>query len=139
MKKIFTLSTMLLMFVAVFTTSCSSEKSAAKAFKKTGYEMTELEPVQQVAISPLMEAFPMYGQTAEGYIVAQNSITFVYDNDDMAWNLYAQSLRKAGFSSQGTGFVKADKALGITYNVSSTTTTIYKRPYRLVTFACAEF
>lgn len=127
------------MFVAIATTSCSSEKSAAKAFKKTGYEMTELEPAQQVAMSPLMEAFPMYGQTAEGYIVAQNSITFVYDNDDMAWNLYTQSLRKAGFSSQGTGYVKADKALGLTYNVSSTTTTIYKRPYRLVTFACAEF
>ena len=78
MKKILTLSTMLLMFVAVLTTSCSSEKSALKAFKKTGYEMNELQPAQQVALSPLMASFPMYGQTALGYIVAENSITFVY-------------------------------------------------------------
>ena len=139
MKKILTLSTMLLMFVAVFTTSCSSEKSAAKAFKKTGYEMTELEPAQQVAISPLMEAFPMYGQTALGYILTENSITFVYEQDDASWNIYAQSLRKDGFSSVANGFVKADKAMGVTYNVSTKTATIFKGDYRLVTFACAEF
>ena len=139
MKKILTLSTMLLMFVAVLTTSCSSEKSALKAFKKTGYEMSELQPAQQVALSPLMASFPMYGQTALGYIVAENSITFVYDQDDAAWNIYAQTLRKDGFSSVANGYVKADKSLGITYNVGTSVATIYKRNYRLVTFACAEF
>lgn len=130
---------MLLMFVAVLTTSCSSEKSALKAFKKTGYEMSELQPAQQVALSPLMASFPMYGQTALGYIVAENSITFVYDQDDAAWNIYAQTLRKDGFSSVANGYVKADKSLGITYNVGTSVATIYKRNYRLVTFACAEF
>lgn len=139
MKKLFTLSTMLLMFVAVAMTSCSSEKSATKAFVKSGYEMTQLTPEQQSALSPLMAAFPVYSQTAAGYLVAENSITFVYDQDDTAWNVYAQALRLDGFSSVGTGYVKADKALGVTYNVSSNTTTIYKRPYRIVTFACAEF
>lgn len=139
MKKLFTLSTMLLMFFAVAMTSCSSEKSAAKAFVKSGYEMTQLTPEQQSALSPLMAAFPVYSQTAAGYLVAENSITFVYDQDDTAWNVYAQALRLDGFSSVGTGYVKADKALGVTYNVSSNTTTIYKRPYRIVTFACAEF
>ena len=74
MKKILTLSTMLLLFVALMTTSCSSQKSAAKAFKKNGYEMVELEPAQQVALSPLMASFPMYGQTALGYILTENSI-----------------------------------------------------------------
>ena len=130
---------MLLMFVAVLTTSCSSEKSALKAFKKTGYELSELQPAQQVALSPLMASFPMYGQTALGYIVAENSITFVYDQDDAAWNIYAQTLRKDGFSSVANGYVKADKSLGITYNVGTSVATIYKRNYRLVTFACAEF
>ena len=139
MKKILTLSTMLLLFVDLMTTSCSSQKSAAKAFKKNGYEMVELEPAQQVALSPLMASFPMYGQTALGYILTENSITFVYEQDDASWNIYAQSLRKDGFSSVANGFVKADKALGVTYNVSTKTATIFKGNYRLVTFACAEF
>ena len=78
MKKIFTLSvTVMLLFVALATTSCSSSKSAAKAFKKNGYEMSELQPAQQVALSPLMASFPMYGQTAQGYILSENSITFL--------------------------------------------------------------
>lgn len=139
MKKIFTISAILLMSVVVLTTSCSAEKSAAKAFKKNGYEMSEMQPAQQVALSPLMAAFPMYGQTAQGYVVAANSITFIYEQDDAAWNIYAQSLRKEGFSSVASGYVKADKSLGVTYNVSTKTVTIYKKDYRLVTFACAEF
>ena len=140
MKKIFTLSvTVMLLFVALATTSCSSSKSAAKAFKKNGYEMSELQPAQQVALSPLMASFPMYGQTAQGYILSENSITFLYEQDDAAWNVYAQSLRKEGFSSVASGYVKADKSLGVTYNVSTKTVTIYKKDYRLVTFACAEF
>jgi hypothetical protein len=139
MKKILTLSTMLLLFVALMTTSCSSQKSAAKAFKKNGYEMVELEPAQQVALSPLMASFPMYGQTALGYILTENSITFVYEQDDASWNVYAQTLRKDGFSSVADGYVKADKAHGVTYNVSTKTATIFKGDYRLVTFACVEF
>ena len=139
MKKIFTISAILLMSVVVLTTSCSAEKSAAKAFKKNGYEMSEMQPAQQVALSPLMAAFPMYGQTAQGYVVAANSITFIYEQDDAAWNIYAQSLRKEGFSAVSNGYVKADKSLGVTYNVSTKTVTIYKKNFRLVTFACAEF
>ena len=140
MKKIFTLSvTVMLLFVALATTSCSSSKSAAKAFKKNGYEMSELQPAQQVALSPLMASFPMYGQTAQGYMLSENSITFLYEQDDAAWNIYAQSLRKEGFSSVASGYVKADKSLGVTYNVSTKTVTIYKKNFRLVTFACAEF
>lgn len=140
MKKIFTLTvTVMLLFVALATTSCSSTKSAAKAFKKNGYEMSEMQPAQQVALSPLMSAFPMYGQTAQGYLVAVNSITFLYEQDDAAWNLYVQSLRKEGFSNVAGGYVKADKSLGVTYNVSTKTVTIYKKNYRMVTFACAEF
>ena len=139
MKKIFTISTILLMSIVVLTTSCSSEKSAAKAFKKNGYEMSEMQPAQQMALSPLMSAFPMYGQTALGYMSTENSITFVYEQDDAAWNIYAQTLAKEGFSNVSNGYVKADKAAGVTYNVSTKTTTIYKNNYRLVTFAYAGF
>ena len=130
---------MLLMSVAVLTTSCSSEKSAAKAFKKNGYEMSELQPAQQVALSPLMASFPMYGQTASGSLVNGNSITFLYEQDDAAWNLYVENLRKEGFSNVANGYVKADKSQGVTYNVSTKTVTIYKRNYRLVTFTYAGF
>jgi hypothetical protein len=101
--------------------------------------MVELEPAQQVALSPLMASFPMYGQTALGYILTENSITFVYEQDDASWNVYAQTLRKDGFSSVADGYVKADKAHGVTYNVSTKTATIFKGDYRLVTFACVEF
>ena len=139
MKKIFTLSAILLMSVVVLTTSCSAEKSAAKAFKKNGYEMSEMQPAQQMALSPLMATFPMYGQTALGYMSTENSITFVYEQDDAAWNIYAQSLRKEGFSNVANGYVKADKAMGVTYNVSTKTATIFKKDYRLVTFAYAGF
>lgn len=139
MKKIFTISAILLMSIVVLTTSCSSEKSAAKAFKKNGYEMSEMQPAQQMALSPLMSAFPMYGQTALGYMSTENSITFVYEQDDAAWNIYAQTLAKEGFSNVSNGYVKADKSKGVTYNVSTKTTTIYKNNYRLVTFAYAGF
>ena len=126
MKKIFTLSvTVMLLFVALATTSCSSTKSAAKAFKKNGYEMSEMQPAQQMALSPLMAAFPMYGQTALGYILTENSITFVYEQDDASWNVYAQTLRKDGFSSVADGYVKADKAHGVTYNVSMSVECVY--------------
>jgi hypothetical protein len=63
----------------------------------------------------------------------------VYEQDDAAWNLYTQELRKDGFSNVASGYVKADKALGITYNVGTSSVTIYKKTYRLVTFACADF
>ena len=139
MKKIFTISAILLMSIVVLTTSCSSEKSAAKAFKKKGYEMSEMQPAQQMALSPLMSAFPMYGQTALGYMSTENSITFVYEQDDAAWNIYGQTLAKERVSHVSTGYVKADKAAGVTYNVSTKTTTIYKNNYRLVTFAYAGF
>lgn len=139
MKKIFTLSVaVVLMFAALTTTSCSSEKSAAKAFKKNGYVMGELDPTQQAAQSSIMENFPMYSQTALGYIVAGNTITFVYDLDDVSWNVYTQELGKNGFSKVSNGYVKANKSMGITYNVSTKTTTIYKNDYRLVTFACVR-
>jgi hypothetical protein len=81
----------------------------------------------------------MYGQTALGYMSTENSITFVYEQDDAAWNIYAQSLRKEGFSNVANGYVKADKAAGVTYNVSTKTATIFKKDYRLVTFAYAGF
>ena len=139
MKKIFTLSVaVLLMFAAFTTTSCSSEKSAAKAFKTNGYVMGELDPAQQAAQLSIMNNFPMYSQTALGYIVAGNSITFVYDLDDVSWNMYTQELRNEGFSNVSNGFVKADKSKGVTYNVSTKTATIYKNDYRLVTFACVR-
>ena len=140
MKKIFTLSvTVMLLFVALATTSCSSTKSAAKAFKKNGYEMSELQPAQQVALSQLMASFPMCGQTAQGYVTAANSITFIYEQDDAAWNIYKQSLRKEGFSNVSGGYVKADKSKGVTYNVTTKTVTLYKKNYRLVTFASTGF
>lgn len=138
MKKTLILFVMLMVSVVV-TTSCSSEKSATKAFANTGYEMGKLKPAQQVALSPLMAAYPTYYQTALGYLVTENSITFVYEQDDAAWNLYTQELRKDGFSNVASGYVKADKALGITYNVGTSSVTIYKKTYRLVTFACADF
>ena len=139
MKKIFTITAILMMSVVVLTTSCSAEKSAAKAFKKNGYEMSEMQPAQQMALSPLMAAFPMYGQTALGYMSTENSITFVYEQDDAAWNIYEQSLRKEGFSNVAGGYVKADKSLGVTYSVATKSVTLYKKNYRLVTFACVEF
>ena len=71
MKKLFTLSVMLLMLVAtVSTTSCSTEKSITSAFAKTGYQMGMLTPAQQLGVAPMLSAFPEFSQTALGYLVA---------------------------------------------------------------------
>ena len=139
MKKIFTLSAIVVMIlVSVVSTSCSSTKSSAKAFAKSGYIMGELQPGEQLELYGL-GTFPVYPQTALGYLPTANSITFVYEQDDYEWNTYTQSLLKRGFSNVANGYVKADKSKGVTYNVSTKTVTIYKRDYRLVTFAWAEF
>lgn len=139
MKKLFTLSAMLFMLVALFTTSCSTEKSVVKAFVKNGYEMGTLTPVQQSAVAPMLSVFPAYSIDALGYLASGNTITFVYNQDDAAWNAYGSALLSNGYSSVAGGYVKADKSAGVTYNVSSTITVIYKTPCRLVTFAVAEF
>ena len=140
MKKFFAFSAVALMLCAVMTTtSCSTEKSIVKAFVKNGYEMTTLTPQQQVGVAPLLSAFPSYNQNAIGYLVADNTITFVYNSDDVAWNSFCYSLTNAGFSNMGTGYVRADKQSGYTLNVASTITEVYGQPLRLVTFTAIPF
>ena len=140
MKRIFTLATMLMMFVAVATTtSCSTEKSITNAFAKTGYQMGMLTPAQQLNVAPMLSAFPEYSQTAIGYLVAGNTITFVYNWDQSAWDNYCYNLTNSGFSNLGTGFARADRQAGYTFNVSSTVTEIYSQQFQLVTFAAVPF
>lgn len=141
MKKLLSLSVVIIMFVVAFvTTSCSTAKSINKAFEKNGYVMTSLTPQQQAELAPIVSAFPAFNQTAVGYIQADaKSITFVYQVDEAVWNSYGNVLSNAGFSNMGVGFVKADKAKGITYNISSKSTAVYKQPYLLVTYTYAAF
>ena len=140
MKRIFTLATMLMMFVAVATTtSCSTEKSITNAFAKSGYQMGMLTPQQQLGVAPMLSAFPEYSQTAIGYLVAGNTITFVYNWNQSAWDNYCYNLTNSGFSNLGTGFARADRQAGYTFNVSSTVTEIYSQQFQLVTFAAVPF
>jgi hypothetical protein len=55
--------------------------------------------------------------------------------DSAAWSKYCSSLVRAGFSNQVSGFVKADKANGVTYSVSGKQTVISGQPLYVVTFA----
>ncbi len=140
MKKLFTLSVMLLMLVAtVSTTSCSTEKSITSAFAKTGYQMGMLTPAQQLGVAPMLSAFPEFSQTALGYLVAGNTVTFVYNYNQTAWDNYCYNLTNTGFSNLGTGFARADRQAGYTFNVSSTVTEIYGQQFQLVTFAAVPF
>ena len=140
MKRILTLSAMFMMFVAVLTTtSCSTEKSITSAFAKTGYQMGMLTPQQQLSVAPMLSAFPEYNQTALGYLVAGNTITVVYNWNESAWNSYTYALTNTGFSNLGTGFARADRAAGYTFNVSSAVTEIYGQQFQLVTFAAVPF
>lgn len=140
MKKLFSISLMLLMYVAVsFTTSCSTAKSVNSSFTKNGYTMTELTPQQQVDIAPVMNAFPAFNQNAMGYLVTGSAVTFVYFVDQTVWDSYSAALENAGFSNMGTGYVKADKNSSMTYNISAKSTTIYKQPCLLVTYTYANF
>lgn len=139
MKRFFTLSAMLLMLVTISFTSCSTEKSITSAFVKQGYQMISLTPQQQHEVAPLLNSFPAFNQTALGYLAMGNSITFVYAADDAAWNAYGASLERNGFSNLGTGYAKANKGTGVTYNVSCASTTVYGQKMLLVTFLSATF
>ena len=140
MRKIlscFSMIAMLLAFVA--NTSCSTAKSVNSSFVKNGYTMTSLTPAQQVEIAPVLNAFPAFDQNAIGYIKTGDATTFVYAVDEVVWNSYGSKLEAAGFSNMGKGFVKANKNAGVTYNVSSKFTTIYKQTYLLVTYTYSKF
>lgn len=141
MKKLFTLAFVALMFVATAcVTSCSTAKSVNKAFEKNGYSMTELTPAQQIEICPVIAKFPAFGFNAAGYLqVNANSCTFVYSMDQNTWDSYAAQLTNSGFSNMGIGFVKADKAAGLTYNVSAKSTVIFKQNFMLVTFTSSRY
>ena len=137
MKKFFALSTVVLMLcVAMTTTSCVS---VSKAFEKNGYEMTELTPMQQGGLASFLSAFPAYGQVSKGHLVKGNTITFVFDEDAQAWENYCYSLTNAGFSKMATGYVRADKSTGNTYNVASNVTEVLGKQLRLITFSAVAF
>lgn len=140
MKRIYLFSALLMMSIALFvTTSCSTAKSVNSSFVKNGYTMTELTPQQQMEIAPVMNAFPTLNLNAMGYLVTGNAVTFVYAADNSVWESYASSLEAAGFSNMGTGYVKADKNAGVTYNISSKFTTVYKQTLLLVTYTYSRF
>lgn len=140
MKRFFALSVVaLMMFAAFVTTSCSTAKSINSSFVKNGYTMTTLTAQQQESLAPVMKAFPAFNQTAMGYLQTGNATTFVYQVDELVWSSYCASLESAGFSNMGTGYVKADKSVGATYNISGKFTTIYKQKLLLVTFTWSNF
>ncbi len=140
MKKLFTLSLVAFMMVATMcVSSCSTAKSVNKAFEKNGYVMTTLTPAQQIEICPVIAKFPSFPAEAMGYLTLGNSNTFIYPVDQATWDGYAAQLQNAGFSNMGIGYVKADKNIGVTYNVSAKATTIYKQNFMLVTFTSSTF
>ncbi|MBQ2778159.1 MAG: hypothetical protein IJF46_00070 [Bacteroidaceae bacterium] len=140
MKRIFTLSIMAIMMLsAMVVTSCSTAKSVNSSFVRNGYTMEALTMQQQESLAPVMKAFPSFNQTALGFLQTGNATTFVYQVDESIWNAYCGSLEAAGFSNLGTGYVKADKSVGVTYNISGKFTTIYKQTFLLVTYTWSNF
>lgn len=119
MKRIFLFSFATMMFVATLFTSCSMQSMIFKNLEKEGYIVGQLAPAQQVAMAPLMQAFPMLNLTAEAYISTEYSISFLYEATAADWLAYGIQLTDAGFSKIGTGYVKIDRTAGITYNVTS--------------------
>lgn len=140
MKRFFALSVVaLMMFAAFVTTSCSTAKSINSSLVKNGYTMTTLTIEQQEGLAPVMKAFPVFNQTAMGYLQTGNATTFVYQVDETVWSSYCASLEAAGFSNMGTGFVKADKSVGATYNISGKFITVYKQKLLVVTYTWSNF
>lgn len=135
MKKLFTFTASFLLSAVLMFTSCSTEKSITKAFVKNGYTMGVVSPQQQAGVASFLSAFPSFNQSAVGYLTTANSVTFIYEADDAAWNSYGSALRRAGFSEMSTGYVKADRNNAVTYNISSARTTVYGQQYLLVTYA----
>ena len=134
MKKLFILSLVSAMFVAVLTTSCSMQSMTFKNLEKKGYTVAQLTPAQQLEVAPLLSAFPAINLTAEAYIASTYTITFMYEATSADWATYGNALKGAGFSSVANGYVKADKNAGITYNVSAKTAELSKKTYLIVTF-----
>lgn len=119
MKRFFLFSLVAMMFVTMLTTSCSMQSMVFKNLEKKGYIVGQLTPEQQVAMAPLMQAFPALNLTAEAYLASEYSISYLYAATNATWMDYGVQLARAGFSQVGKGFVKIDKTAGITYNVSS--------------------
>ena len=115
--------------------SCSSERSALKAFEKKGYVVQQLTPQRQAEVAPLPGDFPRYDADACGYMPSRNGVTFLYALDEAAWSAYCMMLAAEGFDCFGTGFVKADYGKGVTYNVSGRVVELYGRRYLLVAYA----
>ncbi|MBR2415239.1 MAG: hypothetical protein IKB11_00650 [Bacteroidaceae bacterium] len=119
MKRFFLFSLVTMMFVATLTTSCSMQGMVFKNLEKKGYIVGRLTPAQQVAMAPLMQAFPALDLTAEAYLASEYSISYLYSATNATWMEYGAKLIRAGFSQVGKGYVKIDKTAGITYNVAS--------------------
>lgn len=134
MKKLFILSLVSAMFVAVLTTSCSMQSMTFKNLEKKGYIVGQLTPAQQLEIAPLMSSFPALNLTAEAYIASTYTITYMYEATSADWATYGAALKEAGFSAAGNGYLKADKNAGISYNVSAKTAELSKKTYLIVTF-----
>ena len=135
MKKIVTLFAVAMVSLAFLFVSCSTEKMITSELTKQGYVMQSCTPQQQLALAPLLSNFPNVNYDAAGYILLDNSVTFLYPMDSAAWSTYCSSLVRAGFSNQVSGFVKADKANGVTYSVSGKQTVISGQPLYVVTFS----
>lgn len=118
MKRFFLFSFVAVMFVATLTTSCSMQSMTFKNLEKKGYVVGQLTPAEQVAMAPLMQAFPALNLTAEAYLATEYSISYLYKATDADWVNYGMQLLRAGFSKVGTGYVKIDRGAGITYNVT---------------------
>lgn len=118
MKRFFVVSLIAAVFVTAMTTSCSMQSMTFKNLEKKGYVVGQFTPDQQREIAPLMNAFPALNLTALAYLASDYSVSYLYEGNVVDWTNYGLLLRGAGFSSVGSGFVKADRATGITYNVS---------------------
>ncbi len=119
MKRFFLFSLVAMMLVATLTTSCSMQGMVFKNLEKKGYIVGQLTPAQQVAMAPLMQAFPALDLTAEAYLASEYSISYLYSATNATWAEYGAKLLRAGFSQVGKGYVKIDKNAGITYNAAS--------------------
>lgn len=137
MKRFFVLSLMAVMFVATLTTSCSMQSMTFKNLEKKGYIVGQLTPAQQQQIAPLLLEFPSFGLTAEAYVASDYSISYLYQGGELDWRNYADSLVAAGFSKIGNGYVKADRKVGISYNVAYKVMELSNKSYILVTFTSA--
>lgn len=140
MKKITSLSIVMLMFAAVIgLSSCFTSATLEKQFIKKGYTMGTYTWNDMCTVCPFLVQVPSFEETAKGFIIANDVYTFVYECDQNTISAYCSKLLANGYSKISDDvYTKTSGDKTFYYKVKFTHSELNKESYYLVGFSEAS-